>query len=423
MRAMATSEPVADPRAPVGQAWIMSGRVIAVGVFLASYVSWRPTDILFTASDTFFVLGIGLLVAAHRAPLQPFGRATAWWMLATIALLGGLFLGSIVNGDPERWLIAGAQYSFSLIVLPLLLMDNGDDRHVLLAKALVAGVVAMESFGIAMYFGTDLTYEQYGRYGHDFVTGMGRLGAFLGDANWNAAAIVMALPFALYLRARGHTSALAFYIVLLVLLTSLFLSASVTGLVSCILAVTIFTLIGGVRPPARIIVAAGVALSLAVASGYGLPRAFEKRIAPAVEDADFSKAGTFTGRMGLIEEAWGIVNNTTFVGLGADQYRKVSVDKAPVHNIFLLLWAEGGFFALVGWISLLGIVAGGGLFAQSADRLAAALCLSVLSTFVIFSGAAPHMYARIWMVPLVLAASPAFAKLTRRTSFRWAVSR
>jgi O-antigen ligase len=396
----------------------MSGRVIAAGVFLASYVSWRPTDILFTASDMFFVLGVGLLIAAQRVPLQPFGRATSWWMMATVALLGGLFLGSIVNGDPERWLIAGAQYSFSLIVLPILLMDNGAVRHVMLAKALVTGVVAMEAFGIAMYFGTDLAYEEYGRYGHDFITGAGRLGAFLGDANWNAAAIVMALPFALYLRARHHSGALAFYLVLAVLLCSLFLSASVTGLVSCLLAVSIFTVVGGVRPPAKMIVGVAVALMLAIASGYGLPRAFEKRIAPAVEDADFSKAGTFTGRMDLIHEAWGIVNNTTVVGLGADQYRKVSVDKAPVHNIFLLLWAEGGLFALVGWLALLGIAAGGGLLARATDRLAAALCLSVVSTFVIFSGAAPHMYARIWMVPLLLAASPAFATLVERKSLR-----
>lgn len=421
MRGVAALDSIADPRAPVSQAWIMSGRVIAIGVFFASYVSWRPADILFTASDTFFVLGIGLLVAAHRAPLQPFGRATAWWMLATLALLGGLFLGSIINGDPERWLIAGAQYGFSLIVLPLLLMDNGEARNRMLARALIAGVVAMEAFGIVIYFGSDLTYAEYTSLSHDFITGAGRLGAFLGDANWNAAVIVMALPFTLYLRARGQMRMVTFYLILAVLMTSLFLSASVTGLVSGILAVAIFSLVGGVRPPARMVLGAGVALTLAAASGYGLPRAFEKRIAPAVEEADFSKAGTYSGRMDLIKEAWGIVNNTTFVGIGADQYRKVSIDKAPVHNIFLLLWAEGGLFALVGWIALLGITMGGGLLAQSKDRTAAALCLSVLSTFVIFSGAAPHMYARIWMVPLLLAASPAFATLRGRAPFRLAL--
>jgi O-antigen ligase len=103
-----------------------------------------------------------------------------------------------------------------------------------------------------------------------------------------------------------------------------------------------------------------------------------------------------------------MVEGTTFVGIGVDQYREVSADKAPVHNIYLLLWAEGGLFALAGWVALLVILAMGALAARRTDKLAAALGLSVLSTFIIFSNAAPHMYARMWVVPLLLAMSPAF---------------
>ena len=46
------------------------------------------------------------------------------------------------------------------------------------------------------------------------------------------------------------------------------------------------------------------------------------------------------------------------------------------------------------------------------DRQAAALGLSVLSTFLIFSVASPHMYARMWMVPLVLALVIVLGKLS-----------
>jgi hypothetical protein len=394
--------------APTGRAWNMAGALIAAGVFLASYVSWRPADILFTASDAMFVLGTGFLLAAHRAPLQPFGRATPWWLLATTALLLGLFVGSIVNGDPDRWLIAGAQYGFSLVVLPLLLMSHDSDRTFKLMKALIAGVVAMEAFGVVVYFGLDLTYEEYSRFGHEFITGGERLGAFLGDANWNGAAIVMAAPFALYLRLRQRIGLPVFCAIMAILLVGLFLAASVTGLTSGILSILIFSIVGRVRPPYRFMLGAALAIGLLFASGYGLPHAFEKRIAPAIEEGDFAKAGTYVGRMELIREAWQIVEGTTFVGLGVDQYREVSVDKAPVHNLFLLLWAEGGLLALAGWITLLGIVAGVGFAARRTDRLAAALGLSVFSTFVIYSSAAPHMYARLWMVPLLLAMAPAF---------------
>lgn len=398
----------ADPRAPVGQAWSLSGAAIAAAVFFASYISWRPADILFTLSDGLFIMGAAFLVAAHRMPLTPMGRASAWWLLATFTMLAGLFLGSIINGNPDRWLIAGAQYMFSLVILPLLLMNQGEARTIRYYRALIAGVVAMELFGIILYFGFDLSFEQYNRISHEFVTGAGRLAAFLGDANWNACAIVMTMPFTYYLRVRRLMNLPVFCFVMAVSLGGLFLAASVTGLTSGVIAAVIFAGIAGIRPSARALLAVGAVIMIYFASGYGLPRAFEKRIAPALEDGNLQQAGTYKGRMELIHEAWQMVEGTTFVGIGVDQYREVSADKAPVHNIYLLLWAEGGLLALFGWIALLVILAMGALAARRTDKLAAALGLSVLSTFIIFSNAAPHMYARMWVVPLLLAMSPAF---------------
>lgn len=408
---MATAPPFTDHREPIGQAWHMSGAVIAIGVFCASYVSWRPADILFTASDAFFVLGAGMLLAAHRISLQPFGRMTGWWLIATLIMMIGLFIGSLFNGDPDRWLTAGAQYCFSLILLPCLLINHDDQRTIMLAKALVAGIAAMEAFGIAVYWGLDLSYEGYNRISHDFITGAGRLGAFLGDANWNAAMIVMAWPFTFYLRIRRKISAPLFYLTCVILLIGLFLAASVTGMTSALVSLALFTIVSGKLPSVRVLLTGAAVGALLFASGFQLPRAFEKRIAPAVEQSDVSMAGTYSGRMKLIEEAWGMVDRTTLVGIGVDQYRKVSIDKAPVHNIFLLLWAEGGLFALAGWLLLNGIMIVGAIVAYRRDRLAAALAIAVLSTFIIFSNAAPHLYARPWLVPVMLGIAPAFARI------------
>src|SRR3546814_16856122 len=107
--------------------------------------------------------------------------------------------------------------------------------------------------------------------------------------------------------------------------------------------------------------------------------------------------------MDLIREAWGIVEDTMIVGLGVEQYRTISFADTPVHNMYLLLWAEGGLLALLGWLLLMTISALVAIGVYQYDRQAAALGLSVLATFLIFSTASPHMYARVWLVPLMLA--------------------
>src|SRR3546814_12612961 len=98
-----------------------------------------------------------------------------------------------------------------------------------------------------------------------------------------------------------------------------------------------------------------------------------------------SQAGTFTGRMDLILEAWEIVEDTMFVGIGVDQYCVVSPTQVPVHNMYLLLRADGGLLALPGWLLLLTLAAVSVVRVYWVERQAAALGLPVLSTFLILS--------------------------------------
>lgn len=416
---IARAHPPADRRS-VDPVWRLAGPVLAAAVFLAPYVSWRPTDLLFTFSDGLFVLGAALLVASRTLPFAPFGAWTPLWLLAVSAMLGGLLLGSLVNGDPERWLIGAAQYSLSFILLPMLLVAQGPTRTILLMRSAVAGVFAMELFGIIVYHTVEPTYASYLRFGHDFVTGAGRLGVFLGDANWNACVIAMTLALTLYLRLRGHMSRLAFVAVLAVLCYALLLAASVTGIVSALIGVALFAAIGRVGPSPKLIAALLVGWFALASLGVGVPRVFYDRVVNAVETGDVHAAGTFTGRAELIEEAWEMVEDIGLVGLGVDQYRVVSPYGAPVHNIYLLLWAEGGLVALAGWLAMIALLAGAAITAGRVDRFASALGLSVLSTFVIFSNAAPHMYARLWIVPLLLAmALPMAIAAAQRPGSKW----
>lgn len=399
---------VVPPSAPSLLAWMTASPLILAAIFLCPYISWRPTEMLFTFSDGLFVMGWGLLILAQRVPSQPLGDYTPLWSLAAVALVGGLFVGSMVNGSLDRWLIASVQYLFSLILLPLLIMGQGEQRTYQLMKAALAGVVAMELFGSAAYFAYDGSYLELQRFGHEFVTGAGRLTAFLGDANWNAAVIAMAMPVAFFLRLKRQIGPATFAFAVTILILALVLTASFTGTVSAAAAAVIFMVIGRIRPSIKFIFLCVAALGLLISLGYGLPRAFEARVAPALEQGDIEQAGTFTGRAELIKEAWGIVEDRTLIGLGVDQYRKVSKDGAAVHNIFLLLWAEGGFISLFGWLGLMTILLVRTVRAIPVDRLAAALGLSVFLTFVTFSNAAPHMYARAWIAPLLLAMAPCF---------------
>jgi hypothetical protein len=385
----------------------------AVATFLAAYVEWRPAEVFITVSDVFFMVGACLMFASGMFRARPLGGATSYWAFAYIVMIFGLFIGSVVNGDPVRWLIAAAQYGFGFILIPFIVADQeGEKRTLLFAKMFVLGVALMEAFGAAIYYGYDGSYQDYQKISQNFITGAMRLGAFVGQPNWNAAVIALALPFVFYLRAKRRMSMLMVYLSTSILALGLVLSASFTGFVSALIVLFLFLVVGGSRRSLNAAIVLASAGTILFASGYELPAAFQGRVGTALETGDMAYAGTFTGRMALIEEAWNMVDDTMLVGLGVDQYRVVSPTEVPVHNMYLLLWAEGGLLALLGWMFMLTIAVVNAVRVFWIDRQAAALGLSVISTFLIFSVASPHMYARVWMVPFILALVIVFGKLS-----------
>lgn len=398
-----------------GQAFGSIGAaLVLLGVFLAPYTTWRPvSSLLFTVSDTVFCVGVFFCLAGRRLNIRPLGEFTPIWYIALAMLLAGFLLGSIINGDPERWIIVAAQYGFAFALLPSLMVCTRRDDAIRVSKALLAGVVAMELFGLGVYYWVSGGYLAAKRFGPEFITGEHRLGAFMADANWNAAMISMTIPFVLYLqriRRIGIPTAVASTAILLI---ALLYSGSFTGFISAIASVGIFFLVSGSIRSLRLVFAM-VAIGTAIMwSGVTLPPIFEKRVVGALQNQDLSKAGTYTGRLELIKEAWDIVDHTSLVGLGVDQYRVVSRDKAPVHNMYLLVWAEGGLLALLGWIVMILVPFAAGIRNFAYDRTAAGLGLAVFVAFFIFSMAAPHMYSRSWIVPVFAAIGITLTRQTR----------
>ncbi|WP_157218491.1 O-antigen ligase family protein [Flavisphingomonas formosensis] len=382
---------------------------ILAAIFLSCYLTWRPSqDIMFTASDALFLLGFGQLVLAHRMPLEPFRFLTRFWFAGFIMLVGGLLIGSIVCPTPSRWLIVAAQYLFAWIVLPMILLRRGPDQTATLIKAFVWGVFAMNLFGAIVYFTYTGTFnDARALFGLDFLSGGRRLGAFASDANWNGAVLAMAIPAVLFLHAKQRVGDLLMLGWLAVLILGIVLTASFTAFSSASLAIAMFVVAGGIRFRLRtgLIAAAGSAViaGILIARGVGLPSIFVERVGNAIGNGDISEAGTFEGRLKLMIEAWRIVEDHMLVGVGADQYRVISEYKAPVHNMYLLLWAEGGLLSLFGWLLMLSVIICAGVMAYGRDRIAAAYTLSVSVTFILASNASPHMYARLWSVPVLLA--------------------
>lgn len=385
--------------ADLGEALVMP--VLTGAVFVFCCHLWRLGDVNITFSDTLFVAVLALEVSLARLNGMPFGALTPVWIASLALMLGGLFLGSIVNGDPLRWLIVAAQYLFSFLLLPMMLIRNERilDRLVL---AIIAGVVAMESVGIAAYCILSGFKQANALFGPDFITGGRRLGSFVGDANWNSAVIAMTLPFIFYAARRKLLSSPLALVAACILLWALMLAASFTGFSAAVLAGGIVMVVGGVRPSPKMIAAVCLGLTLLMASGYQLPAIFEKRVAPAIQTGNIDDAGTYQDRAALIGEAWIKAKDTVIVGMGVDQYRKFSAFQQPVHNMYMLELVEGGAPALTGWLGLVAILIAIPIRRIRERRLEAALCLAVTAVFLTFSMASPHMYARLWTVPLLV---------------------
>jgi len=363
---------------------------------------------MFTLSDALFILGFFVLVLRHRIPLEPLRFFTPFWYAGFAMMVTGLLIGSVYCPAPERWPIVAGQYLFAYIILPMIMLRRSEEQTVAMLKAYVWGVFAMNLFGAIVYFTYTGSFDDARKlFGVDFLSGGRRLGAFTSDANWNGAVLAMAIPVVFYLRAKERVGDLLALAWLGVLGMGVLLTASFTAFMGSAAAVLMFMAVGGIRFRPRTWMMLGAAAVLAIAiffeTGAQLPATFVERVGNAITNQDISEAGTFEGRMALIREAWGLVEQHLFVGLGADQFRVASIYSAPVHNMYLLLWAEGGLLAMFGWMLMMAVLLAVGIKSYARDRMATALTLSTATTFLIATTASPHMYARLWSVPVVLA--------------------
>jgi len=377
--------------------WLLCG-----GVFLSCFHLWRVGGVNLTFSDLLFSVVFVYFAYTHRLQPHPFAMLSSVWVICLVAMLGGLLVSSLANGDVLRWAVVAAQYLFSLLCLPMIFLGLSQRTLRQLVLIQIAGVTVIEAVGIGAYYLIGSSDAVNAIFGPDFLTGGRRLGSFVGDANWNGAIVAMTLPFVIYAVRTGLLGATKGLAVAAVLLWAVMLSASFTAFAATAIAVAIAMVVGRSLPSVRVIILfCAIVLALA-ASGYRPPDIFEKRVAPALQSGSLDDAGTFGARADLMQEAWLKAEDTTFVGLGADQYREFNSHGQPVHNMYLLLWTEGGFITMLAWIFLMIILLLVPLSILRWHRLESALSLGILTVFLINTMASPHMYHRLWIVPVLL---------------------
>lgn len=385
--------------------------IIACGVVFFSPINFlRLPFFYFTFSDALACLSLFMLLVQGRLSRQPIGPVSSlFWFLGLIMLLAGLLLSSMINGDAFRGIVFVLQYFFAYFVLLVVIAGRTERQLTIMAKAYLLAIVLMCLHGIYL-----IHYD--GQTNTAFVSGNGRFTGFVERENECAAVIALSIPMLLLLCSVGKLPRIALLCFPL-MGYGVMLTGSNTGLATFAFAVAVFTLLAFNW---KLILGSGALLFAAVAAidhwarDY-LPAIFQRRVLGALETGNIEQAGTFEHRLELIYEAIDKANSTIFLGVGADQYAVFSFMEQPVHNLYLLLWTEGGLFCMIGFIVM--IMAGIGPALKAWDkpggRPYAACALSTVALFLITINAFASVYGRFWSVPVILAAALCYAYATR----------
>lgn len=383
--------------------------LLGMACFFLCWHILRSQSLNFSLSDSLFLVCFLILIVRSRLNLMAMHAMTAPWLISLSLMLGGLLIGSIFNGDPLRWLNVASQYLFGFLLLPMILMSEDRDWLRRCMLYFVYGVVLAQL--IALIAGEYLPYELTSEMiSPRFVTGNGRIGGLVSDANLNGGVVAFAIIALLNAYHYGLVRPLFALILGGILFWSILASASFTAFSATAIALSIYFLLSN---PIRFL-KFGLPLALLfaayVAFGMPLPAAFTERVLGAVLSGDLNQAGTFTHRSALIADAWAMSKDTLFVGLGVDEFRKASSYGMPVHQLWLLMLNEGGVWSLAGLAAMFMVLGAMGARAFTTHREDGATVLAMLAILAIFSTSIPHMYNRLWIAPLMLALAAAFAR-------------
>lgn len=380
-------------------------------VFFAPMNVLRVQSFYFTAGDFFTCLCLGLMVFNRSLPLKPFGVGTAYWLFGLTLMIGALFASSLLAGAVDRGLILSVQYLFAYLMLPLILLGRPWRETTILMRTFIASIVVMVLHGIYVV-------DIVAKTNTTFVSGSGRLLGFVERDNECGSLIALTVPMVLSMTAMRTLHPLAALVVLPLIAYGIMLTGSNTALYAMLYGIAVFFVATLNFQRLAIGVAAVMLMISAINTPVvrdHLPGVFQKRVLVGLESGNLNQAGTFADRMQLNQEAVRLAGDALLTGYGADRYREISAWRAPVHNLYLLIWNEGGLPALAGFLVMLmgGVITFTAPLRYQGGRLAFICGFTTLSLFAVLINAVPHVYGRFWAVPVLLSLAPAIAFLER----------
>lgn len=393
--------------------------LVAAVVFLAPANFLRPDGIYFTLGDALTCLTLVVMLINRTVPLRPFGAGTALWSIGLVLLTGGLLVSSVMADALDRGFIAIGQYLFAWLVIPLALLARPYKETVILLKLFVLSITIACLHGIYLI-------DVIGEVNTRFVSASGRLLGVVERENEFGSLVAIAAPVHLWLVSTRRIGLVPGIAALGLMVYGVLLTGSNSALIALAIGCGGFAAL--TMKPKHIgiaIVAVGASVTaLSVPTVQeAMPEVFQKRVLESLISGDIQKAGTFIDRLKLMREAQQVLDETALVGFGADQYRVVSDWRAPVHNLFLLLWTEGGAIAMIGFLVMLA----GALLAVALpavtgriDQVTAACSITAILVFAALVNTMPHVYGRFWAVAFVLAIAPSLAPSPRRLHLRLA---
>ncbi|MBT0667219.1 hypothetical protein HT136_02410 [Novosphingobium profundi] len=389
------------PLAPLPQERALAILMPTAAFFLSWWQAGRIPGVNISISDVLLSLAAVLALSLGGLNARMFSRFTAIWVTGLTMLLEGMLIGSLAHDDFVRWPVVAGQYTFAMLLVPMVLVSCPHRVLERCANAYILGVASSQVIGITLV--NLLERDRITALVNEFVvTGNGRLGAMTGEPNSNGAVCAFALVFLIRGVMTGHLRMPYALALALALIAGLVYSATFTGTFAALL--TCAFILGLSRLRTSIAIAVPLALVLAAYVGFGgpVPSVFEERVGDAVLTGDPTRAGTFVGRSALIAEAWQMADDNLLVGLGSDGYRVASPHGMPVHQLYLLVLNEGGLVSILGLcLMALALLLQGQEIAR-VNRVEGVACLAILGVFFIYTMSLPHMFARLWNAPVML---------------------
>ncbi|MEW6605998.1 MAG: O-antigen ligase family protein [bacterium] len=345
------------------------------------------------ATDLFLVILYAYLIKdfiTRRLSIQIPAVAIFWLLLIILGL------GSIIF-SPYRTMAAYEIICMTkMLLLFICLVNYGKTRKQikLVVVSLMIGVFLQIIYGLLQYFtGLNLNLERLGQAPEMFTEELGmrsasRIGAMLGHPNLFAGYLVMLLPLALtliFVQISIWYKALCIAI-LVFGEVALILTLSRGGWISFAIAVMVILFLHPTISRQRIIAGIFILCFVLVLGSLFSGTIIQKFI--------LSDPASVDSRIECMYIAWRMIQSNFWLGTGLNSFTFVMPDydysgipwgemNPPVHNIYLLIFAEQGIFGFLLFLSICFMVIRVGILnLKGKDNLLNAINVGLLAGFI-----------------------------------------